>query len=126
MQTTIAVSVVVIDHHHLESTWRATMHDRSTPSRPSMQLQQSQGLRNFLVTGCVLALGIAVGSAVSQDGLGHVTAGRLFLENPVPPVLAIPQGGCALVGASDDQYYIVTPDGRVEEIFIGNDEMRWR
>jgi hypothetical protein len=78
------------------------------------------------VTSGIVALGLAVGSAVSQDRGGMTSPDRIHIENPVPPVLAIPPGGTVLVGASDGQYYIVTSKGQVEEIFVDNDEMRWR
>ena len=101
------------------------MQTTTTTRGKTAQVPPSQGVRNFLVSAGVLALGIAVGSAVSQNGESSWPA-RIVIENPVPPVLAIPHGGSVLVGASDSQYYIVTSTGRVEEIFVDNDELRWR
>ena len=74
----------------------------------------------------LLAAGAIVGTVMSADSVVRAAFDRLVVENPVPPAVAVPKDGFAIIGASDDRFYIVTSDGTTQELRFSRRDLFWR
>lgn len=83
-----------------------------------------------VVAGGLVGIGFAVGSLAG--GANPVTASQsawpvVVNQRIQPPVIAIPNDGVAIIGASDDLYYLVKSDGSTSVLTgLRREDLCWR
>lgn len=95
-------------------------------SRPARWSYSNSGVARSLATAALVAVGVLVGNALSSSPDTRRDFARVVVEPPTPPVLAVPNAGFAVVGACDNRYYVVTPDGHATLIRDGRLDLCWR
>lgn len=86
--------------------------------------------RGVMVVLCVGAF--VAGTVIGNGGAVHAAdedakATVLVKERVAPPVVRIEKGSVAIIGASDDRYYLVQPDGRTAILTgLNREDLCWR
>ena len=79
-------------------------------------VRQPRRYRVWLIPGFLLCLFLLTAFATV-----------LVKERVAPPVVRIEKGSVAIIGASDDRYYLVQPDGRTAILTgLNREDLCWR
>jgi len=110
-----------MQHEHTSSATQSGQSGGSAIRRSGIIATIAAGA---FIAGSIIGNG---GAAQAFDGPSDTKPDVLVKERVAPPVITLDKGSVAIIGASDDRYYLVQQDGTVSILTgLRKEDLCWR